>query len=203
MPEPVPDPATGRALARVSGSLWRVHRWVDGQPATGTAVEAASLLARIHAVGPVTSGPAPGAGWVADRWGADLVALTERVGGVPDRVPLVDSHRDLDPKNTIRRADGVLAAVDWDAAGPVAVPMEVVALALDWSGGDPPAFAAAVRAYARRSGTTVPDRPWVFAGWVAAQGGWLDHDPATVVALRRLAGQLDVLVATLGSPACR
>jgi hypothetical protein len=82
--------------------------------------------------------------------------------------------------------------------------------ALDWTGGDPSAFADAVRAYARRSGTTVPDRPWVFAGGVAAQGGWLDHntahggpDAAILDGLRRLAGRLDVLPATLGSAACR
>src|SRR3954471_22381158 len=35
MPEPVPDPATGRALAPVGGSLVRVHHWVEAGPDRG------------------------------------------------------------------------------------------------------------------------------------------------------------------------
>jgi hypothetical protein len=42
MPQPVAVLDTGRALAQVEGSLFRVHRWVDGQPGAGTAEQAAA-----------------------------------------------------------------------------------------------------------------------------------------------------------------
>ncbi len=179
MPQPVPVPSTGRALARVAGSLFRVHRWLDGDPGTGSAPEAAELLAAVHATGePRWAGP-PEAAWSGVGWGADVARLAARVSVVPDRVLVVDSHRDLDRKNTMRRRrDGVLAAVDWDAAGPVGAVHEAVAVALDWADGDTAVFAAAVAAYTRVSGVTVPPQPWVFAGWVAAQGGWLDYNAA-------------------------
>jgi len=215
MPQPVAVPRTDRALAEVDGSLFRVHRWVDGRPGTGSAGEAAGLIASVHAVGRPRRAPAPGAGWAADRWGADVVALARRVRSGPGRVLVVDSHRDLDRKNTLRTADGVLMAVDWDAAGPVSAVHEAVGLAWDWSGDDPAVFADALRSYGERSGVDVPAEPWVFAGWVAAQGGWLDynatHRPGsplglaevtgTLTRLRTLAAGLDVLLAALATSA--
>ncbi|HEV7964723.1 MAG TPA: phosphotransferase, partial [Actinoplanes sp.] len=79
MPQPVAVLDTGRALAQVEGSLFRVHRWVDGQPGAGAAEQAAGLLANIHAaVGGRRWEAAPEAGWTADRWGADLVELARR-----------------------------------------------------------------------------------------------------------------------------
>ena len=209
MPSPVAVPGTGRALAEVDGSLFRVHRWVDGQPAVGSAQEAAGLVAGIHAVGDPRWEVLPAAGWTADRWGEDLVELARRVGSGPERVLVVDSHRDLDRKNTLRRADGVLMALDWDAAGPVSAVQEAVSVALDWSDDDPTVFAEAVRRYGQQSGARVPAQPWVFAGWVAAQGGWLDYNAmhrgdsavgtaevaGTLTRLRKLAASLDTMLA--------
>ena len=64
----------------------------------------------------------------------------------------------------------------------------------------------AVRTYSRHSGVPVPAQPWVFAGWVAAQGGWLDYQAdhggasevaGTLTRLRTLAAELDVLLAAI------
>jgi hypothetical protein len=219
MPQPVAVPRTDRALAEVDGSLFRVHRWVDGRPGpgSGSASEAAGLLASIHAVGNPRREAPPDTGWVADRWGADVVALARRVRAGSGRVLVVDSHRDLDRKNTLRTPEGVLMAVDWDAAGPASAVHEAVGLAVDWSGDDATAFAEVLRAYRDRSGVDVPAEPWVFAGWVAAQGGWLDYHAAhrpgsplgqaevtgTLARLRTLAAGLDVLLAALARlPTC-
>lgn len=213
MPQPVADPATGRALARVDGSLFRVHRWVDGQPGDGSVAAAARLLAAIHGVGNPRWESGPSAGWAAAGWGADLVELARRIGSVPAPVLMVDSHRDLDRKNTLRSADGVLMALDWDAAGPVSVVHEAVGLALDWSDLDLERFTQVVGAYGRCSGVPVPAASWVFAGWLAGQGGWLDYNAghrggtplgraevtATVARLRRLADGLDAFIAALST----
>ena len=215
MPQPVTVPRTDRALAEVDGSLFRVHRWVDGRPGTGSASEAAGLIASVHAAGDPRWAPAPDTGWAADRWGAEVAALVRRVRPGPGRALVVDSHRDLDRKNTLRTPDGVLMAVDWDAAGPVSAVHEAVGLALDWSGDDAAVFAEALRAYGELSGVDVPAEPWVFAGWVAAQGGWLDYNAThrpdsplgqaevtgTLARVHTLAAGLDVLLAALAAGA--
>jgi hypothetical protein len=199
MPEPVPDPATGRALALVAGSLIRVHRWIDGTAAAGPPAEATALLSTIHDAGQPRRGGVPEPPWNGDRWGPEIGGLARRVAGAPGRVRVVDSHRDLDPKNTLRRTDGVLLALDWDAAGPVCAVQEAVAVALDFSGGEAGAFGAALRAY----GNGLPPlASWMFGGWVAAQGGWLDHQAArdgpevatTLSRLGDLADRLDDLL---------
>jgi hypothetical protein len=211
MPEPVADPSTGRALARIDGSLFRVHRWVEARTGSGSPGEVAGLLASIHAAGRARWATLPGAGWTANRWGAELVRLTQRVEGTPPRSVVVDSHGDLDRKNTLRGSDGVLMAVDWDAAGPVSAAQEAVSVALEWSDTDPNGFAEIIDAYVRGSGIAVPAQPWVFAGWVAAQGGWLDANAArhgdttlgaaevetTLARLHDLAVRLDALLAAL------
>lgn len=200
MPEPVPD--AGCALASVDGSWFRVHRWVPGRAGMSAAGDAAGLLAAIHAAGDPRWAPAPDFAWDGARWGADVAGLARRVAGGPGRVLLVDSHGDLDRKNTLLSAEGVLMAVDWDAAGPVGAVQEAASLALDWSDGSPQSFAEAVRAYTRCSGLIVPAEPWVFAAWVAGQGGWLDYSgtPEPLVALRAVAARLDVFLAALPSP---
>lgn len=215
MPQPVAVPGTGRALAQEQGSLFRVHGWVDGLPGEGSAAAAAGLLASIHAVGNPRWGPALDTAWEAARWGAQVAELAQRVRSGPDRSLIVDSHRDLDRKNTVLDADGVLMAVDWDAAGPVSAVHEAAGLALDCSEDDPAAFADAIRDYGRRSGVTVPAQPWIFAGWVIAQGGWLDYQAthqggspagqaqvaATLTRLRTVAARLDALLAAMSSTA--
>jgi hypothetical protein len=200
MPEPVPELSSGRALAAVGSSLYRVHRWVDGRAGVGSADGAVALVAAIHAVGRARwERPSPP--WCADGWGAQVAGLAGRVAEQPDRVLVVDGHRDLDRKNTLLTGDGVLMALDWDAAGPVGAVQEAVAVALDWTDGSPAAFAGAVAAYP----CAVPAEPWIFAGWVAAQGGWRDYtaarDPGqagvTLGRLRRLATGIDDLLAAL------
>jgi hypothetical protein len=202
MPEPVPDPATGRALARIGGAPVRVHHWVEGTPGdSGAAADGAGLLAVIHAAGRSWRGAPPEPVWDGRRWGPELGELTHRVAQAPRQVLVVESHRDLDPKNTLRRSDGALIALDWDAAGPVSAVREAVAVALDFGGTGTAAFAAALLAY----GEGVPAEPWVFGGWVAAQGGWLDHQAAiggsdrepTLDRLRALAASLDDLLGAL------
>ncbi|WP_433291015.1 phosphotransferase [Actinoplanes sp. CA-030573] len=209
MPEPVPDPETGTALAEVDGSLYRVHRWVEGTPAAGSGDEAAALLRAIHAAGHPRVEPAPVRAWAggngaggngaAGTWG--LGRLGGITGGGPARLVVVDSHRDLDRKNMLRTVDGVLMALDWDAAGPVAAVYEAAALAFDWSDGDPEVFAATARAYG-----DVPAEPWIFAGLVAGEGGWLDYNLAhgradeverSVATLRRLLAGWEELLAAL------
>jgi thiamine kinase-like enzyme len=86
----------------------------------------------------------------------------------------VDSHGDLDPKNTLV-ADGRLLAVDWDAAGPRSFAREAVSLALDWSL-DITGFRQALIAYTERSGRTIPAAPWVFGGWVEGMSEWLAYN---------------------------
>ena len=171
MPQPISDRATGRALARVDGDLFRVHRWVEARPGRPLPREAAALLASIHAAGSPRVARSPDTTWSPRE--AELRELCERVGSGPAELTIVDSHRDLDPKNTIRA--GVLLAVDWDAAGPTSAVHEAVGVALDWTT-TAEEFAGTVRAYAARGGVDVPAEPWIFAGWVAAQGGWLDYN---------------------------
>ncbi len=201
MPEPLPDPATGRALALVGGSPVRVHRWVDGTAGAGSPGAAATLLATIHAAGRRRWAEAPAPAWHADRWGPAIGALARQVARPPERVLVVDSHRDLDPKNTLRRGDGLLLAVDWDAAGPVCAVQEAAAVALDFSGGHPGAFREALRAYQESSGLAVPREPWVLGGWVAAQGRWLDYQAtlggAEMAATRARLDRLSATIADL------
>jgi hypothetical protein len=203
MPAPVPDPATGNALAVVRGSPVRVHRWVDGTTGDASPADAAVLLAAVHAAGRRRWAAPPEPAWDGSRWGPRIAALAQRVARAPARVLVLDSHRDLDPKNTLRRGDGVLLAIDWDAAGPVCAVREAVAVAFDFCGGEPGAFGTALRAYAESGAVVVPREPWVFGGWVAAQGGWLDHQAtlggpqvrATRDRLDDLAASLDDLLA--------
>jgi hypothetical protein len=173
MPAPVPDPRTGRALARVDGALVRVHVWEDGTPGAGTPAEAAALLARIHAVGtPRWSDAEP----LDPRIGAWAPpGLVERIPEPPARAVRVDGHRDLDRKNTLRRPDGTLLALDWDAAGPTTAVWEAVGVALDWAELDPAGVRSVLAVYQEASGIAVPAEPWVFGGWVAAACWWLEH----------------------------
>jgi hypothetical protein len=288
MPEPIAEPGSGRALVRVGGELFRVHRWVDGRAADSAAAQAAELLADIHAAGAPRWEEFADDGWDGGRWGAEIAGLADRMRSAPPQVLTVDSHRDLDRKNALRRGDGTLLALDWDAAGPVGAVQEAVAVALDWAateagdtspggeddrqcgasglpharadsgvrpgeeapgeeapgeeapgeeapgeeapGEEAPdlsaaaqngerrvsdrtdAFAEAVAAYCRRSGVAVPAEPWVFGGWVAALGGWLDYNAdhradqklgrteiaATRRRLRALADNMDAWLDALG-----
>lgn len=216
-PEPLPT-TTGGCLARVGADWIRVHRWVEGAPADpGRDAEAAArLLAVIHQVGAsddaaLDDEPWDAAGWrsLADAEGltprlasalleaAPALAELEAMTAAPGlRVPHVQSHGDLDPKNTLM-VDGVLTALDWDAAGPRSQAREAVTVALDWTD-DPVGFGHVLRVYSAVTGVHVPIQPWVFGGWVSAIGGWLvynvQHRSGTEVGTQEAAGALHRLV---------
>jgi hypothetical protein len=140
-----------------------------------------------------------------------VAALARRAADGPDRMLVVDSHRDLDRPNTLLAADGPLMALDWDAAGPIGQVHEAAGFALDWSDADPPVFGRLIRAYRERTGLTIPAEPWIFGGWMAGLGGWLDHNadhrPDTPVgaaevakalaAMRKLAAGTDAFLAEI------
>lgn len=174
MPEPVA--ADGRALVRVDESLYRVHRWVDGRPGKDSVAEATGLLAAIHRAGDQRWAPPPGQPWLGERWDHEVQGLARRVAELPERLLIVDSHRDLDQPNTLLTPDGTLLAVDWDAAGPIGLAHEAVGFALDWSHVEASGFGSVVGSYLEQTGAEVPAEPWVFAGWVAGLGGWLDYN---------------------------
>ncbi|WBW98106.1 phosphotransferase enzyme family protein [Oceanirhabdus sp. W0125-5] len=70
---------------------------------------------------------------------------------------LVISHRDLDPKNVLWDQDGIPMIIDWDAAGYVNPSVELLEVALYWSGGesetpDKEAFCAVIDSYINKVG---------------------------------------------------
>lgn len=211
MPEPVPDPRTGRCLARVGGRWVRVHRWLMGRSPAVDEVDAVlaglagELVAGIHLASEYEGGscdgivePIPASHWyaladrivervpvLAERVRADAGPLSElmvrtAVAGPPDDV--LDSHADLDPKNTLLCPDGSLAAVDWDAARPVSAGQELVAVALDWSvrgtpaaGFDPVRMRSVLDGYRSAGGPArVVAAPEAFGAWVSSWVWWLD-----------------------------
>lgn len=218
-PEPRPTPE-GRALRRVDGCWLRAHRWYDGtMSAVGEHIDAAGdLLARVHRVGRETVLPLEDRPMGQRRW-AELAEPP----GLPDSASdqlrtaapalaqlesrtltccgelavLVDSHGDLDPKNTLL-SGGRLLAVDWDAAGPRSYAREAVSLALDWSD-DTAGFRQALGAYVESSGRAIPAEPWVFGGWVDGMSAWLaynaEHRSRTALGTREVADACTRLLA--------
>ncbi|HYO17521.1 MAG TPA: phosphotransferase [Dermatophilaceae bacterium] len=194
-PEPVPLPQGG-CLGRIRGRWVRVHRWVHGTvPAPGShSLEAAALVARIHAGAPTAVSTLDDEPWDIGAWSglaelpgmpgdlaaslraaAPWLARLENETAEPGRPDVqVLSHGDLDPKNTLL-VDGTLVAVDWDAAGPRSRIREAVSVALDWTS-DTDGFRAAIDAYTGAAGAGISAEPWVFGGWVGATGGWLVYN---------------------------
>lgn len=194
---PCPEPRLtkkGNALIRVEDHWLRAHRWCDGftPNAEDHLEDVGVLLARIHSVGARTitaldDRPRSVSAWAAVAAASELPeTLRKRVKeAAPELVALeaatmtgsgvttafVDSHGDLDPKNTLV-SSGRLLAVDWDAAGPRPIAQEAVTVALDWAN-DIDGFLHVLRAYAGSSSTILPRDPWAFGGWVAALSGWL------------------------------
>lgn len=141
----------------------RVHAWIEGQlvaraDQAGVAPQVAAILARLHALDagcpetlPVTMRICGDDHWrrLADRaqsagkpWAVELGGALPAVRDLEAFVaearlrvdPLLMSHRDADPKNVMRREDGTVLLIDWDAAGPVSARMDVANHALVWSG---------------------------------------------------------------------
>jgi Phosphotransferase enzyme family len=160
----------------------RCHRWVPGTPAAALAPSPAAAadvgrsLAAIHALGlpaPATTAdevaPLELPAWdrlVAEArqaglaWAAELAGLTPLVRELAERLEalrragraMLRSHRDLDPKNAVVRADARVALLDWDYAGPTLPAAELLSTALSFAGGaggepDAACVRACVRGY--------------------------------------------------------
>lgn len=193
-PEPILAPGGG-CLQRVGGRWVRVHRWVEGEPATAGehGRQAGALLATIHRAGEVSIAALDDEPWDERAWASmaegdhvpsslaaalrsaavELAELEAGTSAAGLAVAHVGSHGDLDPKNTLV-VDGRLLALDWDAAGSRSQAREAVTVALDWSS-DPIGFRWVLDGYLSAGGGSVPAEPWVLGGWVSALGGWLVH----------------------------
>lgn len=71
---------------------------------------------------------------------------------------LVISHRDLNPKNVLWDGDDVPMIIDWEAAGTVNPSLELLEVALYWSGGEieipnKKAFCEVIDSYTKNGGT--------------------------------------------------
>jgi Ser/Thr protein kinase RdoA (MazF antagonist) len=163
MPQPVPDPTTGSALAVIRGASVIVHRWVDGAPmpplpvSCAIAHEVGVALARLHALHvdwPHVSieDPMPTeAAWrdLADRavasrqpWADALAAAVPALGEIGRRVdaaghpePLVLTHKDIGQKNLLD-VDGNPVIVDWETSGMLPLAYELGQTALGLARGE-------------------------------------------------------------------
>lgn len=157
-PRPVPS-LDGPWTITIEGRSFRCHEWVAASCPTTTltaddAWHAGHALGLVHQLnlpyGPISTAPHT---WGAAHWRTLVAAgralklswsehLNEAIEPIlaieaaavdwaasPHR--WVASHRDVRPDNTLRRHDGSLLLVDWDAAGPT-VPGREVASALRW-----------------------------------------------------------------------
>lgn len=188
------------------GARWaRCHSWVEGRPgsqvppSTPLAREVGRTLAVLHAL------RLPGADtrvldpvdlerWyravaAASRreapWAGKLAALSplvEHLSGEVEalrsqRRPMRMSHRDLDPKNAVVRADGRVAVTDWDYAGPVLAEVELVVAAVSFCGGLPAADADLVgefvSAYRDAGGNAGPADDLAVTAEAARDVDWL------------------------------
>lgn len=199
---PCPEPVTfgdGHCLAEVSGELVRVHHWIDGEKVDGSqwVSSAGSLIAQIHGVAEPFMAPLEDEPWDSEGWAsladhpempidlarglrdaAPALARLEEMTAAPGLDALhVNTHGDLDPKNTLATEGGLLA-LDWDAAGPQPLCRDAATVALDW-GISPHGFSRVLAAYAGLGGRPVPAEPWVLGGWVSALGGWLVFNATT------------------------
>jgi aminoglycoside phosphotransferase (APT) family kinase protein len=105
-----------------------------------------------------------------------------------DPTPLLLSHRDADPKNTMRTPSGELILIDWDAAAPVNPRQDLANCALVWAAvhahePDVDAARTYVDAYRRAGGIDEPFRPTDLAELVALRLSWLNFN------LRRALGE--------------
>lgn len=173
---PMAEPI-GPWVQRLStGELVRCHRWVGGTPASQVTFGAELVRDIGRTVGVIHGLQIPGGDSGAlppmpmERWRAAMKAEFAHAGAFRDlarsilaarrdlealrsaRMPLICSHRDLDPKNAVVRADGRIALLDWDYAGPVVAAGELVDAAYSFCGPDEELLAAFVQSYVDAGG---------------------------------------------------
>lgn len=162
MPRPVADPLTGRGHAHIVGlGMFRVHEYVPGQPLGPDAARhpdvverAGRLLATVHGAAAAAGPQCPDlAGFAWREVAGQLLAVDGERGAAVARVlpdvealtreltsarlvarPTLGTHRDVDPKNVVRRPGGGLVLVDWDVAADADPHHELTTAALDWGG---------------------------------------------------------------------
>jgi hypothetical protein len=94
VPQPVPDPLTGRCLAGIGGRLVRVHQWMSGRclapggPDRRLTGLAGDLLARIHLAAGPPGGGVSGAGepFAAGHWAALAGRIEQRAPALAGQV---------------------------------------------------------------------------------------------------------------------
>lgn len=94
---------------------------------------------------------------------------------------LIISHRDLDPKNVLWDGDNVPMIIDWEAAGTVNPSLELLEVALYWSGGeigtpDKEAFCAVVDSYTKNGGTIGDNLEDILHSVFKGKLEWLEYN---------------------------
>lgn len=167
----------GPWIQRLStGEHIRCHRWVDGTPASQVTLDIERVRDIGRTVGIIHGLRIPGgdSGELQpvpmERWRASMKAEFPHARAFRGlgrlilaarrdldalraaRTPLLCSHRDLDPKNAVVRADGRIALMDWDYAGPVVAGGELVEAAYSFCGLEVELVQAFVESYVDAGG---------------------------------------------------
>ena len=153
----------GRLEAGDAHRWYRCHRWVDAEPCLGEdpdparSAQVGTFVAALAQLGVQKGSTADQLEWnaleayddtVAEasarhlEWAdalADLRPEVERLRRDFERLarratPMLVTHRDIDPKNAARRADGRLVLFDWDNAGPRLMESELLDAAISFAG---------------------------------------------------------------------
>jgi hypothetical protein len=119
----------------------------------------------------------------AQRLHAALPHVAELEGRVvaarSDPDPVLLTHRDADPTNTLVTPAGDLLLVDWDTASACSPRHEIAAATLDWSRACRARTAimrAVVCGYRRAGGDFERPEPSVFAGFCCGILNWLEYN---------------------------
>ncbi len=206
LPLPV-TAADGAAVVLAGDRHARVYEWIDlGEPLTppvpaSTAAEAGGLLGLLHGLALPADEPVddwytqvPRADYWADlddraaaacaAWAPALAAARSRIGELsalvvpPSARPPVACHRDFNPDNVHpMAADGRLAVLDWEDAGPLDPMRELGYAVFAWCSGDgqfdPVAADALLAAYAAAAGSALEPGADFFATAIATQLNFL------------------------------
>ncbi len=206
LPRPVTT-ADGAAVVRAGDRYARVYEWIElGEPLTppipaSAAAEAGRLLGLLHGLALPADEPVdpwytqvPGADHWADlndraaaagaQWAPALAAAHGLIGELsalvvaPSGRPPIACHRDFNPENVHPvAADGRLAVLDWENAGPLDPVLELGYAVFTWCSGDgqfdPATADALLAAYAAASGSAPEPGADFFATAIATHVNFL------------------------------